>query len=85
MTDQRGSDPNPDSVPEHDSDVAPDSPPAAQDDAARTEADQHAATRTAGADADAADEGAAGDRSSGSAPFADVDLAPGADSDPLID
>lgn len=83
MTDQRGGDPNPDSLPEDNSDVAPDSPPATQDDAARTDIEEHAAARTA--EVGAGDEGAAGDRSSGSAHFADVDQAPVADRDPLID
>ncbi|QNE30940.1 hypothetical protein F1C10_02505 [Sphingomonas sp. NBWT7] len=73
MTDQRGSDPNPDSLPEDDSDVAPDSPPAAQDDAAQTDLERHASARSPGAEVGAADEGVAGDRSDGPAALADVD------------
>lgn len=45
MTDQRSSDPHPDGLPEDAVETAPDSPPAAQDDAARTDIEGAAAAR----------------------------------------
>jgi hypothetical protein len=45
MTDQRSGDPHVDSLPEDDVDSSPDSPPAAQDDAARTDIEGAAAGR----------------------------------------
>ncbi len=50
MTDQRSGDPHPDSLPEDAADTAPDSPPAAQNDAARTDIEGAAATRGAAID-----------------------------------
>ncbi|ONF94899.1 hypothetical protein [Sphingomonas jeddahensis] len=45
MTDQRSGDPHPDSLPEDQPETAVDSPPAAHDDAARTDIEGAAAVR----------------------------------------
>lgn len=85
MTDQRSTETVPDSLPEDGVDVVPDSLTSTQDDAARTDIEGDADVRSTAKDVGTADEGVAGERSGATAQFADVDDAPGAETDPLID
>lgn len=50
MSDRRSSDPYPDTIPEDEADTTPDSPPAAWDDAARTDIEGQAAARNQAVD-----------------------------------
>ncbi|MDF2603888.1 hypothetical protein [Sphingomonas sp.] len=79
MTDNRSNDPLIDSLPEDEPEAAPDSPPAAQDDLARTEFEGQTAIRN-----EAIDEGAIAEPHDAPARFSETDSPDGSRHDPRV-
>ena len=79
MSDRRGGDPHPDGLPEDATDTTPDSPPAAWDDAARTDIEGQAVARN-----QAIDDGAPVEPHDAPPRFSEPDGTPDTPDDPRV-